>query len=488
MSELQDPNKYRVLRPGMRIHLVGIGGTGLSAVAAVLLGQGYVVSGSDRQLNELTNSLKSSGATVFEGHNGDQAKGADMLLVSSAIPATNPEIQAAEQAGIPILKRDEFLGLLMADSYGIAIAGSHGKTTTTGMIAQIMIEGGLDPSVVVGAVLPALQSNGRAGKSEFFVVEADEYDYMFLGLRPTLAIVVNVEYDHPDLFPSVSAYRQAFTDFVLKIHNEGLLLACIDDEGAAALADFATTLPIRVSTYGLDRGEWQAVEVRPNQLGGSDFLVQHEGQTMGLIRLRVPGEHNVRNALAAVATVSELGIGFDTVRRALASFGGLGRRFQLIGEVGDVTIVDDYAHHPTEIRATLDAARQRFPGRRLWAVWQPHTFSRTRAMLSEFASCFEQADRVVALDVYQSRESDTLGIDTAQVVARMQGARASHVGDIVEAANYIFVRVLPGDVVLTLGAGDGNQVGNILKLELERQLAQQLGQRQRGENGPGRAD
>jgi UDP-N-acetylmuramate--alanine ligase len=457
----------------MHIHVVGIGGTGLSAVATVLLGQGYVVSGSDRQLNELTTSLKTAGATVFEGHRGDQAAGADMLLVSSAIPATNPEIQAAERAGIPILKRDEFLGLLMADSYSIAIAGSHGKTTTTGMIAQIMIDGGLDPSVVVGAVLPALESNGRAGQSEFFVVEADEYDYMFLGLRPTLAIVTNVEYDHPDLFPSVSAYRQAFRDFVLKIRDEGLLLVCIEDEGAAALADFARTLPLRVTTYGLDRGEWRAVEVRPNQLGGSDFLVQRDDQTAGLVRLRVPGEHNVRNALAAIATASELHIGFDTIRRALASFGGLGRRFQLVGEVGDVTIVDDYAHHPTEIRATLAAARQRFPGRRLWAVWQPHTFSRTRAMLNEFASCFEQADRVVALDVYQSREIDTLGIDTSQVVARMKGTRADHVGSKSEAANFIFVRVLPGDVVLTLGAGDGNLVGENLK----RQLEQQLGQR-----------
>ncbi|UCG25448.1 MAG: UDP-N-acetylmuramate--L-alanine ligase [Chloroflexota bacterium] len=473
MPDLREKNKNQALRPGMHIHLVGIGGTGLSAVATVLLGQGYIVSGSDLRLNDLTASLKTAGATVFEGHRSDQAAGADMLLVSSAIPATNPEIQVAKQAGIPVLKRDEFLGLLMADSYSIAVAGSHGKTTTTGMIAQIMIDGDLDPSVVVGAVLPVLESNGRAGQGEFFVVEADEYDYMFLGLRPSLAIVTNVEYDHPDMFPGVSAYQQAFRDFVLRIRDEGVLLLCIEDEGAAALADFAKTVPLRVSTYGLERGEWQAVDIRPNQLGGSDFLVQNDEQTMGLVRLRVPGEHNVRNSLAAIATASELGVGFDTIRRALAAFGGLGRRFQLVGEVRDVTIVDDYAHHPTEIRATLAAARQRFPGRRLWAVWQPHTFSRTRAMLGEFANCFELADRVVALDVYQSRESDTLGIDTSQVVARMKGTRADHVGGKTEAASFISARLLPGDVVLTLGAGDGYLVGEILK----RQLEQQLGQR-----------
>ena len=476
LANSQERNLNKALRSGMHIHLVGIGGTGLSAIARVLLGRGFVVSGSDRNLNELTVGLEQAGATLFEGHAGRQIQGADMLLISSAIPSDNPEILAAGRAGIPVLKRNDFLGLLTDDFYGIAVAGSHGKTTTTGMIAEIMIGAGQDPSVIVGATLPVIGSNGRAGQGDYFIIEADEYDYMFLGLRPSLAIVTNIEYDHPDIFPSVDAYRQAFRDFVLRIPSGGRLFACADDPGSAALADHAQALPLRVSTYGLSQGEWQAVEVRPNQLGGFDFLVNHDDHLVGLARLRVPGEHNVRNALAAIAVASTLGIEFEAIRQALASFGGLGRRFQLVGEVGDVTIVDDYAHHPTEIRATLAAARQRFPGRRLWAVWQPHTYSRTKAMLDEFSGCFEQADRVLALDIYQSRERDTLGINAAEVVANIRGTRAEHVGSIVEAADFLFERVLPGDVVLTLSAGDGNLVGELLQQQLEGRLVGGNGQ------------
>jgi UDP-N-acetylmuramate--alanine ligase len=455
-------------QPGMHVHLVGIGGTGLSAVAQVLLGRGFRVSGSDRQLNEMTSRLEDNGATIYAGHASDQIDGADLLLVSSAIPSQNPEVQAANRAGIPVLKRNDFLAKLMKGSYGIAVAGTHGKTTTTGMIAQILLEAGMDPTVIVGADLPVLGGNGRAGQSDYFVIEADEYDYMFLGLRPNLAIVTNVEYDHPDLFANPSAYRAAFVEFVERIQRDGHLIACADDPGAVVLADRAETLQFDVVTYGLSKGDWQAVDLRPNQLGGSDFLVQHAGKVIGLARLRVPGRHNVQNATAAVAAATILGVGFDKIRTALGAFGGLGRRFQVLGEAGDVVIIDDYAHHPTEIRATLEAARQCFPRRRIWAVWQPHTFSRTKALLGEFASCFQQADRVIALDIYRSREQDTLGIDTAQVVHEFTNAQVNYVGDIVEATNYLFERILPGDVVITLSAGDGNQVGELLLKQLRQ--------------------
>jgi UDP-N-acetylmuramate--alanine ligase len=472
----QEQNLIEALRPGMHIHLVGIGGTGLSAIARVLLGRGFVVTGSDRHLGELTAGLELAGATLFEGHAGEQIQGADLLLVSSAIPSDNPEILAAVRAGIPVLKRNDFLGLLMEGYYGIAVAGSHGKTTTTGMIAEIMIGAGQDPSVIVGATLPVLGSNGRAGQGDYFIIEADEYDYMFLGLNPSLAIVTNVEYDHPDIFPSADDYGQAFVDFVVRIANGGQLFVCADDHGSIALVDKARSLPLKVSTYGLGQGEWQATDVRPNQLGGSDFLVSHDNQLVGLVRLRVPGEHNARNALAAIAAASTLGIEFEAIRQALAAFGGLGRRFQLVGDVGDVAIIDDYAHHPTEIKATLAAARQRFPDRRLWAVWQPHTYSRTKAMLDEFADCFDQADRVLALDIYQSRERDTLGMNSAEIVAGIRGTRAEHVGNTHEAADYLFERVLPGDVVLTLSAGDGNLVGDLLRQQLEERLDSGNGQ------------
>ncbi|MGD2079401.1 MAG: UDP-N-acetylmuramate--L-alanine ligase [Chloroflexota bacterium] len=459
------------LMPGMHVHLVGIGGTGLSAVAQVLLGRGFKVSGSDLQLNEMTTRLEEAGAILYEGHNAQQISGADMLLVSSAIPPRNPEITAATSIGIPILKRSEFIGELMRESYGIAVAGTHGKTTTTGMIAQIMIDAGLDPTVIVGAELPALGSNGRAGHSDYFVIEADEYDYMFHGLQPSLAVVTNVEYDHPDLFADQEEYGASFRKFVEQITSDGYLFACADDVGAEALAKHAQALPIRVTTYGVNKGEWRASDLRSNQLGGSDFLVQRDGSTVGLARLRVPGEHNVRNALGAIAAASTLGVGFNTIRTALGEFGGLGRRFQLLGEAGDVAIVDDYAHHPTEIEATLAAARQRFSGRRIWAVWQPHTYSRTKAMLRDFAGCFEQADRVIALDIYRSREQDTMGMNTAQVVDEIVNTRVDHVGSIDEAADYLLERVLPGDVVITLSAGDGNKVGEILMRKLRQRDA-----------------
>jgi UDP-N-acetylmuramate--alanine ligase len=355
----------------------------------------------------------------------------------------------------------------MNGSFGIAVAGTHGKTTTTGMIGQVMIDAGLDPTLIVGAELPVLASNGRAGEGDYFIIEADEYDHMFLGLRPNLAIVTNVEYDHPDLFPSRDDYRGAFMQFAERIHKGGHLIACADDPGSQSLSEYATTLPLQIETYGLKNGQWQATEVRSNQLGGSDFLVRHNSETVGLARLRVPGEHNVLNALATVAAAITLGVKFDTIRAALGKFEGLGRRFQVVGEIGDVAIVDDYAHHPTEIKATLAAARQRFSSRRIWAIWQPHTFSRTKTMLGEFAGCFEQADRVVVLDIYRSRERDTLGVESTQLVNEINNAQVNYASGIDEAVDYLFDRVTPGDVVITLSAGDGNLVGEKLFMRLE---------------------
>ena len=465
------------LRPGMHIHLVGIGGAGLSAIARVLLGRGFVVSGSDQQASELTQELASAGAEVAIGHRPENISGAEVLLISSAIPADNPEIQEAQATGVPILKRADFLGRLMVDAFGIAVAGSHGKTTTTGMIAQVLLAAGLDPSVVVGGVLPSLGSNGRAGQSQYFVVEADEYDHMFLGLRPQIAVVTNIEYDHPDIFPSAAAYLAAFRQFAALLPSKGQLVICADDPGAGSLVQGNGSAGIVVRTYGLQQSaQWRAVDLRPNQSGGTDFLVEHADRPAGLVRLRVPGEHNVRNALAAIAVASELDVAFPVAVAALAEFGGIGRRFQIVGQVGGVTVIDDYAHHPTEIRATLAAARQRFSGRRVWAVWQPHTFSRTRTLLSEFAACFDDADRVVVLDIYRSREKDDLGIDAPLVVAAMQHTYSRHVGGLEEAALFILDRVRPGDVIITLAAGDGNLVGRWVLNDLEQRLGSRGGQ------------
>ncbi len=482
------------LRPGMRLHLVGIGGAGISAVARVLLGRGFVVSGSDMQENALTAALRAEGATVFIGHAAAHIAGAEALVISSAIPESNAEVAAARAAGIPVLKRADLLGHLMADEIGIAIAGSHGKTTTTGMIAQILLEGGLDPTVIVGGVLPEWGSNGRVGQGGFFVIEADEYDYMFLGLRPEVAVVTNIEHDHPDMFATAEDYLAAFADFVQLLPENGRLVACMDDEGVRRLLQRVELPGVEVTTFSVlanDRArasegrttdgraaDFQALDLRPNLLGGMDFVVQHKGQLVGLARLRVPGVHNVANALAAIVVGLDAGLDFHQIRQALANFGGVGRRFQVQGEVGQVTVIDDYAHHPTEIRATLAAARQRYLGRRIWAVWQPHTFSRTKLYLQAFAASFDLADRVVALDIYRSRETETLGMDTAVVLDAMQHPAAVYIPSREEAAAYILDRVLPGDVILNLGAGDGHLVGEWIL----QGLRQRMGKHERVES------
>jgi UDP-N-acetylmuramate--alanine ligase len=458
-AEVQASEITGALKPPLRVHLVGIGGAGMSAIAWVLLGRGFTVSGSDLQASETTVALAKAGATIFRGHAAAHVAGADLLVASSAVTPENVEIAAARAAAVPVFKRAEFLGRLMAGTLGVAVAGSHGKTTTTGMIVQILLAAGLDPTFILGGSLPSLGRNGRAGRGPHFVIEADEYDYMFLGLRPQVAVVTNIEHDHPDIFATPADYRAAFRAFADLLPRGGRLVVCADDPGAAQLRSHIGRAGVAVDSYGLGRGEWQAVDLRLNPLGGSDFVVQNEQGVIGLARLRVPGDHNVRNALAAITVTSNLGVNFDTIRQALATFGGIGRRFQIKGEVAGVTVIDDYAHHPTEIQATLAAARQQFPGRRIWAVWQPHTYSRTRALLAEFAASFTDADRVVALDIYRGRERDTLGVDTAAVLARMEHPHAYHIGQMAEAAGYIVDRVRRGDVIVTLGAGDGHLVG-----------------------------
>ena len=468
--------KQFILKSGMQLHLVGIGGAGISAIARVLLGRGFAVSGSDREENDQTISLRKAGATVSVGHQAGNVNGAEAVIISSAIPANNPEVTAAQELGIPLFKRSEFLGYLMADSTGIAVAGTHGKTTTTGMIAQILVDAKLDPTVILGGILPDWESNGRAGQGIHFVIEADEYDHMFLGLRPSLAVITNIEHDHPDIFPTAAAYFEDFQQFAALLPEGGRLVVCGQDDGIKRLLNMINLPNVAISTYGMiEKGakqsyDFDAMDCRPNQLGGTDFLVAHNGQMVGLVRLRVPGEHNVLNALAAIIIALGLDIEFAQICRSLASFGGVGRRFQISGEVGGVTIIDDYAHHPTEIKATLSAARQRFPHRRIWAIWQPHTFSRTKLMLAEFAESFGEADRVLALDIYRSRETDNLGISTADVIEVMDHPKAVHIAEIEDAAVYLLDRIRPDDVVLTLGAGDGNLVGEKLLTALRARV------------------
>jgi len=443
-----------------RVHFIGIGGTGLSAIAQVLLESGYDVSGSDEVLSPFALALAARGALVYQGHRAEQLNGAELVIVSSAVPADNPEVTAAESRGIPVLKRADFLGRLMEGRQGIAVAGTHGKTTTTGLIAFLLDRAGLDPTFIVGGWLVDFDSNARAGHGRPFVVEADEYDRMFLGLKPILAVVTNVEHDHPDTYPTLTDMQEAFRAFVNLLPADGLLVGCGHDAFVRGLADERRAAGRPVVLYGLRReDDYRADSLQLNGAGGYHFLLVKSGQTVGLARNRLPGEHNVLNSLAALAVADHLGVPFNDARNALADYRGAGRRFEVMGEAGGVTWVDDYAHHPTEIRATLAAARRRFASRPLWVMFQPHTFSRTRALLDDFAAAFADADHVVIVDIYRSREAPDPGISAADIVRRMDHPDVRYVPALDDAAIYLCERLRSGDVLLTLGAGDGNVVG-----------------------------
>ena len=452
-------------------HLVGIGGAGLSAIARVLLESGQLVSGSDEQETEFTARLRASGVRIFIGHAAQNIAGAEMVLVSSAVASANPEVVAAVQAGLPVVKRQDFVGGMMAERVGLAIAGTHGKTTTAALTAYLLSRAGQQPSFIVGGLISDLDTNARHGTGLPFVVEADEYDRMFLGLRPTVAVVTNVEHDHPDCYPTFAEMQAAFDEFAALVPAQGVLIVCNDDAGARALAQSARKRGTRVVTYGLQTGaDWRAELLQPNSAGGCDFLVSHAGRELGLARTRLAGDHNVCNALAALAAVDYCGVPFATALPALRAFRGVGRRFEVKGEVHGITVVDDYAHHPTEIRATLASARQRFPGRPLWAMFQPHTYSRTRALMANFASSFGDADHVVVSDIYSAREASDAALSSADLIGAMQHADAQYVGGLEAAAHTLAQRMRPGDVLLTLGAGTSHKVGELVLAELRHAM------------------
>ena len=462
------------------VHFIGIGGSGLSAIARLLLESGYEVSGSDRALTPFADEVRKAGARVYIGHHPRNVGKADWVVRSSAVTDDNPEVQAAKRAGIPVYKRADFLGQLMENKTGIAIAGTHGKTTTTAMTAWVLRELGRDPSFIVGGVLNNLGVNARAGRGNLFVIEADEYDYMFLGLKPQIAIVTSLEHDHPDLFPTYEAMHAAFERFVHLLPEDGTLIVCADDPGAASLIPHARKAGVNVVAYGLQGDDtinspfWmRAREVKPNQRGGFDFLASSNlGRTDSsiFISLQVPGEYNVRNALAALAIIDLLGLPRERAAKAIADFSGTGRRFQLRGEVDGISVFDDYAHHPTEIKATLAGARARYPERRIWAVWQPHTYSRTQTLFLEFSRAFKDADEVIVTEVYAAREPKQ-EFTSAEIVSAMPHLSARYIETLPEVSKYLVENLQSGDVVLVLSAGDADQVsGDALKGLQERQV------------------
>jgi UDP-N-acetylmuramate--alanine ligase len=442
-----------VFRAIQRVHFVGIGGSGMSGIAEVLLNLGYAVSGSDLKRSATTAHLEAQGARIFEGHASANVAGVQVVVTSTAVHADNPEVIEARQRGVPVIPRAEMLAELMRMKYGIAVAGSHGKTTTTSMVAMVLDRGGFDPTVVVGGRLGVLGSGARLGKGEFMVAEADESDRSFLKLSPTIAVVTNIDREHLDTYRDLQDVQDAFVGFVNKIPFYGAAVLCLDDP---PVQDILPRVERRLVSYGLS---WHAhvsardVELTPT---GANYTAVQRGSALGPIALNVPGAHNVLNSLAAVAVGLDLGVGFDRIREGLAAFTGVDRRFQVRGDEGGILVIDDYGHHPTEIRATLAALRTRAGARRTLVLFQPHRYTRTHHLWDEFCRAFHHADALLVTDVYAAGEEPIAGA-TGEALAAAIGTRGhqhvAYAGDLKSAGARLAEEAREGDVVLTLGAG-----------------------------------
>ncbi len=460
-----------------RIHFVGIGGIGMSGIAEVLLNLGYKISGSDLKSSAVTHRLASLGAQTFEGHQAANITGADVVVTSSAISIDNPEVAEARRLHIPVIQRAEMLAELMRLKYGIAIAGMHGKTTTTSMVAAVLAAGGLDPTVVVGGRVDAMGSNARLGKSQYLVAEADESDRSFLKLSPILSVVTNIDREHMDCYRDMRDVRRTFLEFMERVPFYGLVVGCLDDP---ILQRLLPHVHRRVTTYGTSPGsDFRITSLSSESPAGhaplNRFRVIYKEKSggerdLGDFTLRVPGTHNVLNATAAIAVGTALDIPADQIRSGLDGFRGVDRRFQLKGKAAGVSVVDDYGHHPTEIRATLAAARQ-CGFRRIHVIFQPHRYTRTRDLMNEFATAFTDADTLLLLDIYPASEKPIEGITTEALAERIIRAGKRDVRcspSFADAAVTISTTAQPGDLILTLGAGSVSQLGPIILEKLEQ--------------------
>jgi len=435
----------------------------MSGIAELLANLGYEVSGSDLNRTRITDRLSELGCTVHQGHNRNWISGADVVVASSAITDTNPEITAARENNIPVVMRAEMLAELMRlKKYGIAVAGSHGKTSTTSMVSWIMARAGLDPTIVVGGKVDCLGGNAKLGDGEFLVAEADESDGSFLKLAPVIEVVTNIDFEHPDYYRDIEQVKAAFYQFIEKVPFYGAAIICLDDEH---IAEMLPLISKRVLTYGLTRQSDIYAENIGYADGRSRFDVYQHGEKFGMVEIAQPGLHNVYNALASIAVGIELEIEFDVIADALGDFAGVQRRLEVKGETGGITVVDDYGHHPTEIRATLSAVKQAWPDKRLVVLFQPHRYSRTQGLFAEFQTCFHQADYLVLTDIYAASEQPIDGVDSVVLLEkiRQHGQRnTAYIADVGELAERIAGQVRPGDLVLTLGAGNIVRAGEKL--------------------------
>ncbi len=451
------------LKPHQRIHFIGIGGAGLSAIARILLERGYSVSGSDLKGSPLTAALAADGARVFLGHEARYVLGADMVLATSAAPPDHVEIVAAQAQGIPVYRRKDFMGAILRDCDTIAVAGTHGKTTTTSMIIHILKSAGKDPSFIVGGTLANWGANAGVGKGPSFVIEADEYDNMFHGLNPNLAVITNVEHDHPDFFKTPAQMHAAFETFVETLAPGDSLIACADDGDARSIAVEYRAAGGHATTYGISNtaAEWRAADLRlDGELVTASLL--HHGSPRAEIKLSLPGAHNLLNALAAVVAAGKRSVDPEESAQALEGFRATARRFDVRGERDGVIVVDDYAHHPTEIRVNIEAVRQRYPEREIWAVWQPHTYSRIQQFWRGFISAFDGADRVLITPIYAAREEAIEGVTSPALVDAMaEYSGAVYAPSFDDAVDILRREVRAPAVVLIFSAGDANQIADL---------------------------
>ena len=455
------------------VHFVGIGGIGMSGIAEVLLNLGYKVSGSDLRSSAVTQRLASLGATTFEGHAAENMRGAEVVVTSSAVSPENPEVLEARKLHVPVIRRAEMLAELMRLKYGIAIAGMHGKTTTTSMVAAVLAAGGLDPTVVVGGRVDAMGSNARMGKSQYLVAEADESDRSFLKLSPILSVVTNIDREHMDCYRNMRDVKQTFLDFMDRVPFYGMIVVCNDDP---VLRRLLPSVQRRAVTYGTRRGsdflikpgeiEQQPGEHRPL----SHFRVVFEQKDLGDFVLRVPGVHNILNATAAIAVGIGLEVSLENIRAALENFHGVDRRFQLRGKVAGISVIDDYGHHPTEIKATLAAAKQ-CGFRKIHVIFQPHRYTRTQELMDEFAGAFGDADSLAVLDIYAASETPIEGVTgealAAKIASAMPERDVRYAGSFADAIDAVTSKAEDGDMILTLGAGSVSQIGPMILEKLQ---------------------
>ncbi|HTY20131.1 MAG TPA: UDP-N-acetylmuramate--L-alanine ligase [Geobacteraceae bacterium] len=450
-----------------KIHFVGIGGIGMSGIAEVLLNLGYKVSGSDLRPTDITERLAGLGGEIHIGHARENLVDVDVVVTSTAVKDDNPEVAEARSLMIPVIPRAEMLAELMRMKYGIAIAGTHGKTTTTSMVSTILSHGGIDPTIVIGGKLNTLGSNAKLGQGKFLVAEADESDGSFLKLSPTIAVVTNIDADHLDFYSGIEEIKDIFVDFINKVPFYGLAVLCLDDRN---VAEVIPRVKKRFVTYGLSsQADIRATHIR---LSGNNtsFRAHYKGFRLGEIAFNMPGAHNVLNALACLAVAMELDVPFEKIREGFALFGGVGRRFQIKGELRDIMVVDDYGHHPAEIKATLAAAKRGWPERRLVVAFQPHRYTRTKELFDEFVTAFYDADVLIVTDIYAASEAPIEGVSSgslADAIHRHGQKDVTYIADRQDIPGHLTGVVREGDIVMTLGAGNIWQAGEALLKSLE---------------------